>query len=88
MREISRGIVKKRRPRIKDAITRSVYTDDLREDLNARRIAARLVLLVMNGGKQNRFSLREELQNQARKLRSFFLGSYAHDTGIEQQCSQ
>lgn len=71
MREVSRGFVKKRRLRIKNAITRSVYTDDLREDLNARRMAARLVLLVMNGGKQNRFSLREDLQDQARKLRSF-----------------
>ena len=71
MREDSRGIVKKRRRWIKDAIKRSVYTDDLREDLNARRIAARLVLLVMNGGKQNRFSVRESLQDQARKLRPF-----------------
>ena len=71
MREVSRDIVKKRRPRIKDAITQSVYTHDLREDLNARRIAARLALLVMNGGKQNRFSLRENLQDQARKLRYF-----------------
>jgi hypothetical protein len=63
MRADSRGTVKKRRPRIKDAITRSVYTDDLREDLNARRTAARLGLLVMNDGRQNRFSLREDLQD-------------------------
>jgi hypothetical protein len=71
VKEVSRGIVKRRRRRTKDAITRSVYTDDLRENLNAKHIAARLVLLVMNGGKQNRFPLCENLQDQARKLRSF-----------------
>lgn len=63
MREVSRGIGKKKRPTIKNAITRSVYTDDLAEDLNARRIAARLVLLLMNNGKQNRLSVREDLQD-------------------------